>query len=87
MHSGDYLRTGILECVQGLRPDEALEVSLKLPFAPGSEAAAPAQQPAPAPAAGGATLGGKRRGGLPGLGTLLPVPRFGNGMAAHIIYT
>ena len=79
--------------MQGLRPDEALEVSLKLPFAPGSEAGAratagdAAQQPAPAPAAatgtGGALLGGKRKGGLPGLGTLLPVPRFGNGVSAQ----
>lgn len=69
-------------------------MNLKLPFAPGSSGkaaslaptngAAPAGTAAPGPPAatgtGGALLG-RRRAGLGGLGTLLPVPRFGGAAA------
>ncbi len=80
---------------QGQRPDETLDVNLKLPFSPGSSPAtnaAPSNKaaaststapPAASPAGsgtGGALLG-KRRAGLGGLGTLLPVPRFAGAAA------
>lgn len=76
---------------QGQRPDETLDVNLKLPFAPGSSGTANSVAPKPAassatptsttPPAGagtGAALLGKRRAGL---GALLPMPRFGGAAA------
>ncbi|CAL8466123.1 g5659 [Coccomyxa elongata] len=76
---------------KGQRPDETLDVNLKLPFAPGSsgttksvapkQAAASATPASAAPSAGagtGAALLGKRRAGL---GALLPMPRFGGAAA------
>ena len=74
--------------MQGLKPDEVLEVNLKLPTAPGasSEAtesngkdsgASTSKQNASGQAQGtGGALLGKQRPGLGGLGTLLPRPRF-----------
>ena len=67
--------------MQGMKPDEVLEVSLKLPFAPGApseEASVPAgRQGTSGQSQGtGAALLGKQRPGLGGLGTLLPRPRF-----------
>ena len=80
-----------LFCTQGQRPDETLDVNLKLPFAPGSSGAAKSATPKPAassavpgPAAPQAAAGtaaallGKRRAGL---GALLPMPRFGGAAA------
>ena len=75
-------------CVQGLKPDELLEVNLKLPSAPGasSEAtesngrdsgASTSKQSVSEQAQGtGGALLGRQRPGLGGLGTLLPRPRF-----------
>lgn len=66
-----------------MKPDEVLEVSLKLPFAPGESSEAPADRArygnmlstaGRAQGTGGALLG-KQRPGLGGLGTLLPRPR------------
>ena len=74
--------------MQGLKPDEVLEVNLKLPSAPGesSEAmesngkdssASASRQSVSGQAQGtGGALLGKQRPGLGGLGTLLPRPRF-----------
>ena len=73
--------------MQGLKPDEVLEVNLKLPSAPGasseamesndkdSSASTSKQTSGQAQGTGGALLG-KQRPGLGGLGTLLPRPRF-----------
>ena len=67
--------------VQGMKPDEVLEVSLKLPFAPGAEANKDKSkegntQPGKQSQGTGGALLGKQRPGLGGLGTLLPRPRF-----------
>ena len=67
--------------MQGVKPDEVLEVSLKLPFAPGAEANTDKSkegntQPGKQSQATGGALLGKQRPGLGGLGTLLPRPRF-----------
>lgn len=76
--------------MQGAKPDEVLEIDLKLPFAPGAPEEAPSdkakdgsapasKQSAPGQAQGtGGALLGKQRPGLGGLGTLLPRPRFSN---------
>ncbi len=66
-----------------MKPDEVLEVSLKLPFAPGAsdelnDRAKDGNKQSTAgwvQGTGGALLG-KQRPGLGGLGTLLPRPRF-----------
>lgn len=79
-------------------------MDLKLPFSPGSETngitaaaseqseaatSAPAVLPSPGqPAGTGAALLGRRRAGLGGLGTLLPMPRgFGSQGAAAAVPT
>ncbi len=67
-----------------MKPDEVLEVSLKLPFAPNEsskalddKAKAGNKQSAAGRVQGtGGALIGKQRPGLGGLGTLLPRPRF-----------
>ena len=67
-----------------MKPDEVLEVSLKLPFAPGAsseELIDKAKDGNKQSLAGrvqgtGGALIGKQRPGLGGLGTLLPRPRF-----------
>ena len=70
--------------MQGLKPDEVLEVSLKLPFAPGAsseELSDKARDGNKQSSVGrlqgtGGALLGKQRPALGGLGTLLPRPRF-----------
>jgi len=64
-----------------MKPDEVLEVSLKLPFAPGAEANKDKSkegntQPGKQSQGTGGALLNKQRPGLGGLGTLLPRPRF-----------